>query len=63
MDVYDRLQKGDLMQAAAIMASFVYQTAMRDEDTVDANLCRSPNRRYPKTEKTTDTSKVTASAE
>ena len=31
MDVYDRLQKGDLMQAAAIMATFVYQTAMRDE--------------------------------
>jgi len=31
MDVYDRLQKGDLMQAAAIMASFVYHTAMRDE--------------------------------
>ncbi len=31
MDVYDRLQKGDLMQAAAVMATFVYQTAMRDE--------------------------------
>ena len=31
MDVYDRLQKGDLMQAAAVMAAFVYQTAMRDE--------------------------------
>ena len=31
MDLYDRLQKGDLMQASAILASFVYQTAMRDE--------------------------------
>jgi hypothetical protein len=31
MDVYDRLQKGDLMQAAAIMAAFVYHTATRDE--------------------------------
>jgi hypothetical protein len=31
MDVYDRLQKGDLMQASAIMAAFVYQTANREE--------------------------------
>ena len=31
MDVYDRVQKGDLMQAAAIIASFVYNTAMRDD--------------------------------
>jgi Zn-dependent M28 family amino/carboxypeptidase len=31
MDVYDRIQKGDLMQAAAVVASFVYNTAMRDE--------------------------------
>src|SRR5437660_2032636 len=31
MDVYDRLQKTDLMQASAIMASFVYHAAMRDE--------------------------------
>ncbi len=31
MDVYDRLQKGDLMQAAAIMASFVYNAATRPE--------------------------------
>jgi hypothetical protein len=31
MDVYERLQKDDLMQASAIMASFVYQAAMRDE--------------------------------
>ncbi|HTM51137.1 MAG TPA: M20/M25/M40 family metallo-hydrolase [Bryobacteraceae bacterium] len=31
MDVYDRLQRTDLMQASAIMASFVYHAAMRDE--------------------------------
>ncbi len=31
MDVYDRVQKGDLMQAAAVVASFVYNTAMREE--------------------------------
>jgi|SRR5579862_1102191 len=31
MDVYDRVQKGDLMQAAAIEASFAYHTAMRSE--------------------------------
>jgi carboxypeptidase Q len=31
MDVYDRVQKGDLMQASAIMASFVYNTAVRPE--------------------------------
>jgi Zn-dependent M28 family amino/carboxypeptidase len=31
MDVYDRIQRGDLMQSAIIMASFVYHTAMRDQ--------------------------------
>ncbi len=31
MDVYDRVQPGDLMQSAVIMASMVYHTAMRDE--------------------------------
>lgn len=31
MDVYERLQKDDLMQASAIMASFVYEAAMRDD--------------------------------
>ena len=30
-DVYDYIQKGDLMQASAIIASFVYNTANRDE--------------------------------
>jgi hypothetical protein len=31
MDVYDRLQRDDLVQASVVMASFVYQAAMRDE--------------------------------
>lgn len=31
MDVYDHALKSDLMQAAVIMASFVYHVAMRDE--------------------------------
>lgn len=30
MDVYDRLLRGDVMQSAVIIASFVYHTAMRD---------------------------------
>jgi hypothetical protein len=31
MDVYDRIQRGDITQSAVIMASFVYHTAMRNE--------------------------------
>jgi carboxypeptidase Q len=31
MDVYDHVSRGDLIQAATIMASFVYNAAMRDE--------------------------------
>ena len=31
MDVYDRIQPGDLAQAAAIIATLVYQTANREE--------------------------------
>lgn len=31
MDLYDRLQAGDLMEASAVIATMVYQTAMRDE--------------------------------
>ena len=30
-DLYDRIQADDMKQAAAIMAAFVYQTAMRDQ--------------------------------
>jgi len=31
MDVYDRLQREDLMQAAVVIATFAYNAAMRDE--------------------------------
>jgi hypothetical protein len=31
MDVYDHLAIDDLKQAATVIASFVYHTAMRDE--------------------------------
>ncbi|TRZ87338.1 hypothetical protein D4R89_09810 [bacterium] len=31
MDVYDHASRGDLMQAATLMAAFVYNAAMRDE--------------------------------
>lgn len=31
MDVFDRIQEDDVKQASLIMATFVYQTAMRDE--------------------------------
>jgi Zn-dependent M28 family amino/carboxypeptidase len=31
MDVFDRIQEEDVKQAAVIMATFVYHTAMRDE--------------------------------
>ena len=31
MDVFDRIQADDMKQASAIMAAFVYQTAMRDQ--------------------------------
>src|SRR5947208_7335255 len=31
MDVYERLQREDLMQASVVIATFVYQAAMRDQ--------------------------------
>jgi hypothetical protein len=31
MDVYDRLQREDLMQAAVVIATFAYNTAMRED--------------------------------
>ena len=31
MDVYDRLQRDDLMQAAVVIATFAYTAANRDE--------------------------------
>ncbi len=31
MDVYERVPKGDLMQASAVMASFAWHAAQRDQ--------------------------------
>ena len=42
MDVYERLQKGDLMQASVVMAVFAYDAAMRD-----ARLPRKPMPKDP----------------
>jgi len=42
MDVYERLQKGDLMQASVVMAVFAYQAATRD-----AMLPRKPMPKNP----------------
>jgi hypothetical protein len=55
LDVYERAQKDDLMQAAVIMASFVYNAAMRDQmlprkpiekpdgDLLRTNVAGAPN--------------------
>jgi len=42
MDVYDHLQAGDLMQAAVVMATFVYHTAMREEKLPRKELPKPP---------------------
>jgi len=46
MDVYDRLQPDDLKQIAVIVASFVYETAMRDQmlprKPIEAPLPKEP---------------------
>jgi Zn-dependent M28 family amino/carboxypeptidase len=42
LDVYDRLKREDLMQASVVMASFLYNAAMRDE-----RLPRKPLPQYP----------------
>jgi carboxypeptidase Q len=48
MDVYDRLQPDDLKQIAVIVASFVYDAAMRDQmlprKPIEAPLPREPQR-------------------
>ncbi len=49
LDVFDRVQRDDLMQSAVVMASFVYHTAMRDE-----LMPRKPLPRAPKEEATTN---------
>jgi carboxypeptidase Q len=49
MDVYDRLQPEDLKQMAVIVASFVYNTAMRDQmlprKPIEPALPREPEKK------------------
>lgn len=49
MDVYDRLQPDDLKQAAVIVASFVYEAAMRDQPLprkpIEKPLPREPEKK------------------
>jgi Zn-dependent M28 family amino/carboxypeptidase len=49
MDVYDRLQSEDLKQMAVIVASFVYNTAMRDQmlprKPIEPPLPREPEKK------------------
>jgi carboxypeptidase Q len=56
-DVYDRIQPDDMKQAAAIMAAFVYQTAMRDQ-----KLPRKPTETIPPTSTTPATPTTPATA-
>ncbi len=46
MDSYDHLQAADLMQAAAIVASFVYNAAMRDEKLPRKPFTATPQRGF-----------------
>jgi len=43
IDVYDRLQKEDLMQASVVMASFAYHAAMRDTPFPRKPLPKDPS--------------------
>jgi hypothetical protein len=45
MDLYDRLQPGDLMQASAVMATMVYETAVREEKIPRKDLPKPQPRR------------------
>jgi hypothetical protein len=47
MDVLERIQKEDLMQAAAVIASFVYHVAMRDEMLPRKPLPQQPQPQQP----------------
>jgi carboxypeptidase Q len=47
LDVYDKVQKGDMMQAAIIMASFVAHTANRDEMLPRKPLPQDPPKGEP----------------
>ncbi len=49
MDVYDRLQPDDLKQISVIVASFVYEAAMRDQmlprKPIEKPLPREPEKK------------------
>jgi len=45
MDTYDRVQPADLMQEVAVLASFVYHTANRDEQLPRKPLPKAPPKR------------------
>jgi hypothetical protein len=47
MDVYDRIQAGDLMQISAVIASLVYNTATREEMLPRKPLPKPPPKRTP----------------
>jgi len=51
MDLYDRLQQPDLMQAAAIMASVVYHAATRDQMLPRKELPKPEPKKKPEEEK------------
>ena len=52
MDVYDRIQAGDLMQASAVIASFVYNTANRPEMLARKPLPKPQPEKKPPTQVT-----------
>jgi hypothetical protein len=45
MDVYDRLQPDDLKQISVIVASFVYEAAMRDQPLPRKPIDNTPARK------------------
>jgi len=56
MDVYDHIQAGDLMEASAIIASFVYDAATRPEMLPRKPLPKpQPKREEKKDDKATST--------
>jgi Zn-dependent M28 family amino/carboxypeptidase len=54
MDVYDRIQREDMMQASAILASFLYNAAMRDEMMPRKPLPKDTQMEQPKAEQSKD---------
>ena len=54
MDVYDRIQREDMMQASVILASFLYNAAMRDEMMPRKPLPKDTQLEQPKPEPVKD---------